>query len=145
MSFERGNEMSSLSEEFKRKSNFYYENGASIEEIVKAEKALGLKFSDEYREYLQQYGSVSCGGHELTGISEDANLDVVKVTIANRKKNHSIGEALYVIEETHIDGIVIWQDESGLIYQAEYKEAPEIIFNSLKEYVSSFGADNEIS
>lgn len=137
--------MSSLSEEFKQKSNFYYEKGASIEEIEKAERDLGLRFSAEYREYLQQFGSVSCGGHELTGLSEDANLDVVRVTIANRNKNQNVSDALYVIEETHIDGIVIWQDESGVIYQAEYKEAPEKAYDSLKEYVSSFEPDNENS
>ena len=137
--------MSAIIEELKKKSSFYCEKGASIEEIEAAEKALGLRFSDEYREYLQLYGAVSCGGHELTGLSEDVNLNVVNVTAVNRDKNPHVNESLYVIEETHIDGIVIWQDESGIIYQAEYQAVPEKLYNSLTEFVDSFEADSELS
>ena len=130
--------MSRIIEEFSYKSNFYSEKGASLEMIVKAEEALGLRFADDYREYLQQFGSVSCGGHELTGVSEDAALDVVKVTLKNLEKNQSVKTPLYVVEETHMDGIVIWQSETGELFKTEYKEAPEKIFESLTEYVATF-------
>lgn len=130
--------MSTIILELNKKSNLYCENGATIEMIVKAENDLGLKFANDYKEYLQQFGSVSCGGHELTGISKDAELDVVKVTLKNLEKNQNVKLPLYVIEETHIDGIVIWQSESGEIFKAEYKEAPEKIFESLTEYVTTF-------
>ena len=111
--------MSRIIEEFSKKSNFYSEKGASDEMIKQAEVALGLKFADDYKEYLQQFGAVSCGGHELTGFSEDANLDVVKVTVKNRESNPNVKMPLYVVEETHIDGIVIWQSESGEVFKAE--------------------------
>ncbi len=130
--------MSTLIEELKKKGNFYCEKGASIEMIKKAEEVLNLRFADDYKEYLQQFGSVSCGGHELTGVSEDPELDVVKVTTKNRKKNKNVSMPLYVVEETHIDGRVIWQSETGEIFKTEYKEAPEIIFGSLTEYVATF-------
>ena len=130
--------MSRIIEEFSKKSNFYSEKGASVEMITKAEEALGLRFANDYKEYLQQFGSVSCGGHELTGFSEDANLDVVKVTLKNLEKNPNVKIPLYVVEETHIDGIVIWQSESGAIFKTEYKESPERIFKSFTEYVSTF-------
>ena len=130
--------MSAIIEEFNKKSNLYCEKGASIETIEKAEEALGLKFADDYKEYLQQFGSASCGGHELTGISEDASLDVVKVTLNNLEKNQTVKTPLYVVEETHIDGIVIWQAASGTVFKTEYKEAPEKVFESLTEYVSTF-------
>ena len=106
--------------------------------IKQAEVALGLKFADDYKEYLQQFGAVSCGGHELTGFSEDANLDVVKVTVKNRESNPNVKMPLYVVEETHIDGIVIWQSESGEVFKAEYKDTPVKIFESFTEYVSTF-------
>ncbi len=130
--------MSLFIDTLKQMRDFYSEKGAPIEQIKNAEKILNLKFSDEYREYLAQFGAVSCAGHELTGLSVDPNLDVVKVTKENIKKNPNIKGAYYVIEETHIDGIIIWQAESGAIYKAEYKEKPEKIFDSLKEYVASF-------
>ena len=130
--------MSSIIDELKRKSFFYCEKGASIAEIKTAEDTLGIQFADDYRSCLIHYGAVSCGGHELTGISKDMNLDVVKVTIQNRKRNPSADQHHYVIEETHMDGIVVWQASSGEVYQTEYKGAPRKIYESLEEYVYTF-------
>ncbi len=130
--------MSTISESFENKRDFFCERGASIEEIESAEKNLNLIFADDYKEYLRRYGSVSCAGHELTGISEDENLDVVKATILNHKRNHNIPELYYTVEDTHIDGIVIWQIESGEIFQADYNMEPVKIHNSLAEYISTF-------
>ena len=130
--------MSAIIEEIKRKSDLFFENGASDADIRDSEKALGLLFAEEYKEYLQQFGAVSCGGHELTGISRDNNYDVVNVTLLNLQKNSEITIPLYVIEETHIDGIVIWQASTGEIYQSEYKKVPLKIYDSLLDYVSTF-------
>lgn len=130
--------MSRLIDEFSKKSYFYSEKGASIDMISKAEDELGLKFAEDYKEYLQHYGAVSCGGHELTGLSQDLNLDVVKVTIKNWENNQHVKKVLYVIEETHIDGIVIWQSETGEVFLAEYKDMPKKIYDSFTEYVSTF-------
>ena len=130
--------MNTIIEELNKKRNFYCEQGASTERIKNAEEALGLRFAGDYKEYLQQFGSVSCGGHELTGLSEDAELDVIKATIKNLEKNQKVSMPLYVVEETHIDGIVIWQSESGEIFKTENKESPEKIYESLTEYVSTF-------
>ncbi len=130
--------MSKITEAFENKRNFYSEKGASTEEIVDAEKKLGVKFADDYKEYLKLYGSVSCAGHELTGISGDASLDVVNATLKHYKKNPNVKEPFYVVEDTHMDGIVIWQTESGEVFQSEYKEAPLKVYGSLVEYISSF-------
>ncbi len=59
-----------------------------------------VRFADDYIEMLQKYGSVSCGGHELTGLSNDEELDVVKVTLKNLERNQNIMIPLYVLEET---------------------------------------------
>ena len=130
--------MNSIIEELKRKSNFFCEKGASAEDIKDAEKALGLRFADEYKEYLQHYGSVSCGGHELTGFSADISLDVVYATQQNLRKNPNVKDPLYVIEETHVDGIVIWQAGSGEIFESEYKGVPRKVYDSFTEYISTF-------
>lgn len=133
--------MSDIIEAFNGKRDFYHEKGAARAEIDKAEKKLGVIFSSDYREYLMEYGAVSCAGHELTGISSEPASDVVALTLENKRKNPNIKESLYVIEETHIDGIVIWQSESGDILQSEYKEAPQKIFGSLCDYIRSFEND----
>ena len=130
--------MKSIIKAFENKSDFYCEKGASVEDIEKAERILETTFASDYREYLLQYGSVSCGGHELTGFSAEISLDVVNVTLENRKRNSNIVMPLYVIEETHIDGIVIWQSSSGEVFQAAYKNAPQKIYDSLVDYIASF-------
>ncbi|XME02169.1 SMI1/KNR4 family protein [Lachnospiraceae bacterium C1.1] len=134
--------MSALSEAFSNKTDFYAEKSASMDQIRHAEKEIGVVFSKDYKEYLQLYGSVSCVGHELTGISEDTNLDVVNATLSNYKKNQNISAPFYVIEETHMDGIVIWQTKTGEVFQSEYKGKPIKIYDSLIDYISSF--DNGI-
>ena len=130
--------MSTISDIFLKKRDFYKEKGASREAIENAEQKLGVKFAKDYKDYLINFGSVSCCGHELTGISMDSNLDVVYVTQDNYKRNQNVKQPYYVIEETHIDGIVIWQTESGEIFQSEYKGKPMKIFNSLEEYIATF-------
>ena len=130
--------MSKLSEVLEHQIDFYCESGAATEEVEEAENRLGIKFAIDYKEYLQLYGSVSCAGHELTGISADRNLDVVSVTMRNYKKNPNIEDGFYVIEETHVDGIVIWQTCSGEIFQSEYKDKPVKIYDSLLEYIHTF-------
>ena len=74
----------------------------------------------------------------MTGFSEDEYLDVVNVTLTNRKKNPNLTQSLYVIEEAHIDDIVIWQSSSGDIFQTQYQGSPKKVFASLVEYVSTF-------
>ena len=66
---------------------------------------------------------------------DDASINVVDVTLAERNFCTNIPEGWYVIEQTHMDGIVIWQDEQGCIYKAISGKIDKI-HNSLKEYVA---------
>lgn len=45
------------------------------------------------------------------------------VTIEIKRNGEMIPEDWYVIEETGIDGIVIWQDVEGNVYQNQKKSA----------------------
>lgn len=127
--------MSELSEAMKHSPNFYAEEGASLHQIEEAEKALKLKFALDFKECLREFGAVSIDGHELTGISADKNLDVVEVTKKNRKR-FNLETRFYVIEEAHIDGIVIWQDADGAIYETFPNSNARKIADSLAEYLS---------
>lgn len=127
--------MSELIEVMRGIPNFYSEKGASAIQIEQAEKALGLNFSLDFKECLHEFGAVSVGGHELTGFSADKNLDVVEVTQKNWQKPN-VRKNLYVIEEAHIDGIVIWQDADGVVYKTTPNSTPKKIANSLLEYIT---------
>ena len=121
-----------------QKDKFESGKAASEEKIQEAEHTLRLTFANEYREYLRKYGNVSFLGHILTGISQYLGIDVVTVTEETRRLNNSSHDSnLYVIEETHIDGIIIWQDETGSIYQTAPGSRPVKIYNNLREYIHS--------
>ena len=127
--------MSELIEVMRSKPDFYAETGVSAIQIEQAEKTLGIKFSLDFKECLREFGAVSVGGHELTGFSADKYLDVVEVAQKNRKRNN-VGTNFYVIEEAHIDGIVIWQDADGAVYETAPNSMPKKIANSLIEYIT---------
>jgi len=42
---------------------------------------------------------------------------------------------MYVVEEVHVDGLVIWQDESGQVYQTIPGSLPQKIANTLSDYL----------
>ncbi|NHM16219.1 cell wall assembly/cell proliferation coordinating protein, KNR4-like protein [Eggerthellaceae bacterium zg-887] len=129
--------MNSVVETMRLLPDFYPAKGASAEDIDIAEERLKLTFSDEYREYIKAFGDASANGHELTGISDSARIDVVSVTLAERARNPGVPTELYVVEQTHVDRIAIWQDAHGSIYQTIPGGKPEKIYESLSAYIVS--------
>lgn len=113
-------------------------NGVDNTAIENAEKALSLSFSKEYCSYLEIYGIVAVNGHELTGISKSKRTNVVNVTLEERNRNDNIPNDWYVVEQENIDGIVIWQTETGFVYQTAPNIKPTKICNSLAEYIELF-------
>ena len=128
--------MGSIVDILRGKKYFVCEQGATPAEIEHAQGTLGLTFAEDYRAYLEECGSASYEGHELTGISKDLNLDVVTVTANNIRSNPNVHMPLYVIEETHIDGIIIWQAPDKQIYQTGMGTKPVKIAENLAEYVN---------
>ena len=112
-------------------------HGKKVKEsyIAKAESELGIKFSDDYRRYIKAFGCMAIGGREFTGISKQANYDVVSITISQRQYNTATPLDWYVIEQLNIDGIVIWQSQTGEIYQTSPNSKPKKISDSLTEYI----------
>lgn len=128
--------MSSIVTILKSQEHFYSKQGVPLNNIAQAEGALGLKFSAEYKEYLTAFGVASANGHEYTGLCTSARLDVVAITLQERKKNPNIPDDFYVIEQANIDGIVIWQSSDGNIYQTAGCSCPIKICDSFGEYVN---------
>lgn len=112
-------------------------NGRTDTEIENAEKQLGIKFSPDYRCYLKDIGLACFDGHELTGICKPARLNVVDVTLLQRQ---CVSDAYswYVVEETGIDGRVIWQAPTGDIYQTAPGTKTRKVFGSLVEYIIGY-------
>jgi len=106
-------------------------------EISKAETRLSLSFAPEYREYLAAFGVAAVDAHELTGILKSERLDVVNVTKREWDINPQVPRNMYVVENAAIDGIIIWQDVSGKVYQSSPNSPPKAIAGSLVEYLAS--------
>lgn len=108
---------------------------AQESDIVQSEKQLTLKFANEYREYTSEFGAVMFNGHVLTGVVDSKRLNVVSMTKTEWEYNPQVPHTMYVIENAGIDGIIIWQDEAGTIYQSMPYKQPKKIAASLAEYV----------
>ena len=111
--------------------------GASDEQISNAQSLIGVKFADEFVQYVKGFGALSAYGFELFGVSEHARLDTAKVTLEQRELNSALPDDMYVIEDLGIDGILILQNEKGEIFELAPNTKPNKIFDSLSDYLSS--------
>lgn len=111
-------------------------HGRTEADIDEAEKALGISFAKDYREYLKDIGLACFDGHELTGLTNMARLDVVVVTKERRKQSGEVPASWYVVEEAGIDGIVVWQDSDGVVYETAFRSKGKKIAESLSEYIA---------
>ena len=108
--------------------------GASEEQIERAEKRLGLKFSKEYKEYLKEFGMISFYGTEWSGLNIDGYFNVVNMTEDEKALNKYFPEKYFAIENLAVDGVIFVSNEEGKIYSIQY-DKKELICNSLSEYL----------
>ncbi len=108
---------------------------ATTMQITDAESQLRVTFSNEYREYLSAFGAIMADGIELSGIARSEHRNVVSLTKQAWELNPTVPHTMYVIEDTCVDGIVIWQDTTGAVYQTKPDSAPQKIANSFKDYI----------
>lgn len=71
-------------------------NGRSEEEIEQAEMALRVSFAKDYRLYLEEIGLAFFDGHELTGLTNTARLNVIDVTKEYREELGNMVSSWYV-------------------------------------------------
>jgi len=105
--------------------------------IDDAEKELGLKFATEYKEYLGAFGSVIAEDVEITGIAKSKNRNVVAVTKREWELNPQVEHNMYVVENLAIDGIIIWQDETGNVFESMPNKQAKKVADSLADYILS--------
>nr|WP_303231312.1 SMI1/KNR4 family protein [uncultured Blautia sp.] len=121
----------------KEKTDLITYSPVTLECINEAEKNLQVTFSKEYVEYVATFGVAIFEGHELTGICDGKRLDVVHNTVEQRRLNPFVPSNWYVIECLDIDGVVIWQDEAGKVYQTLPSGNMVLIGESIVEYLES--------
>lgn len=110
---------------------------ALIEDVENIEIELALPLAEEYKEYLLKYGAIMADDVELTGVAKSKNRDVVQVTQREWMSNSKIKHNLYVVENIGIEGIIIWQDGSGKIYESSPNNGAKQIADSLAEYLET--------
>lgn len=110
---------------------------ATKEQITDAELQLRVGFADEYKEYLKAFGAIMADGIELTGIAKSEHRNVVSLTKRERELNSKVPNTMYVIENTCVDGIIIWQDTEGIVYQTSPGTKPVKIAFSLYDYITN--------
>ncbi len=126
--------MKNIIDVLKSMPDFIGSNGRSKEEIELAETMLEVAFARDYRNYLEEIGLACFDGHELTGLTKTERLNVVTVTMEQRERFGKITSTWYVIEETSIYGIVIWQDTDGFVYETASNSKVKKVADSLSEY-----------
>ena len=126
--------MSNIIEILKNAPEYIGGTGRTDAEIESAEKQLGIEFALDYKRYLKEIGLACFDGHELTGICRATRLDVVSVTNDERRRCPNSTER-YVVEQTGIDGIVIWQSSTGDVFQTIHGSRCRKISDSLEEYI----------
>ncbi len=124
-----------LIERIKEDKSCIVSKGVPVEVLTEAEEKLGLRFSEEYRAILREYGTILVDDHEIVGLGSSNRLDVVYNTLTERTINNDFPADQYVVEETGMDGIVITQDSKGNIYQFLRNAPLQRIAGSLSEYL----------
>lgn len=109
---------------------------ATAIQINDAELQLRVSFAEEYKEYLSHFGAIMADGIELAGIAKSEHRNVVALTKKEWELNPKVPHTMYVVENTCIDGIMIWQDHTGSIYQTSPHSEPQKIADSLAEYIT---------
>lgn len=108
--------------------------GCTVEQINEAENRLGLKFPEEYKEYLLNYGAIRFNGVELCGLNASGYLNVVEATEKEKMVNLSFPKGMFVVEDLGIDARLIICDEKGNIYLLQ-RDKKKLICTSFTEYV----------
>lgn len=101
----------------------YSSKPASTDTIGEAERALGLTFGPQLREYLSQYGYLGCGSVEFYGMNERQKLRSDLVTQTKYLHEYfpdtwgcaaleNLGEGAYALVDRK-DSVRVYYTESG--------------------------------
>lgn len=108
--------------------------GCTDEQIKDAEKSLGMKFPQEYIDYVKAYGCISFGSYEWTGLNVKGRLNTVEATQQEMRDNPNFPDKCFVLENTGIDAKYIVVDEDGKVYLLQGAKRL-LLCNSIADYL----------
>lgn len=108
--------MSRLLEKIKAVEGLFSGSPASEQEVVEAESKLQLTFPVDYKTYLKEYGKISFYGTEWNGLNGDAWTDVVATTLEARSLYADFPQGKFILEDLHIDDLLVLSDLTGKVY-----------------------------
>ena len=111
-----------------------YTSSSTLEQIRKAENILGMKFPEEYSDYLIVYGSISFNNISWTGLNTINELNVVDKTLKERSENSAFPKKFFVLEDLHKNNKKIIVNEEGQVYIIQGNQMDKL-YNSLEEYL----------
>ena len=114
--------------------NLYKLKKCSLEDVSEAQKKLKLKFSNEYIDYVTNFGVISFYGTEWTGLNVEGYLNVVEATEDERNLHNDFPKDCFVIENLQIEDAVVISDEEGKIYEY-FNGTKKLICENLLEYL----------
>ena len=125
----------SLTEYLKELPGFRYAGAVRKSDILRAERALRLNFSDEYRDYLLTYGFASAKGLELTGLNVN-RLNVVTVTQREKLRVKAFPSNMYVVIDDGEMGLEVLQKTDGTVYELYSSGRIDRVADDLTSYLA---------
>jgi len=129
--------MKTIIEQIEQQFRLFHAAGCSVEQVMEAEEQLGLRFADEYRNYIMKYGAISFDSHEFTGLNVDSYINVTDVTLQERELRDKLPADCYVVQQVGIEGLVILQHQSGAVYQLDEAGNCSRIADSFNGYLAA--------
>ena len=114
------------------------ESSGGVEKTIieAAENELGFKFSDDFIEYLNVYGTVELNGSELFGLGVDGYRNIVRATNKEKSLSENFPSKCVVIYNMGINNLLILLGEDGCIYEYTPRSINKI-YNSFSQWVLS--------
>lgn len=107
-----------------------------MSDVKSAESKLRVKFNDEFIKIQLQFGRFIGDGIELTTVATKTQYsNVIDVTKKCRELNPEVPTDMYVIEDTGMNGIVIWQNTDGNVFMSKPNKGLRKICGSLSDYI----------
>ena len=132
--------MSELVDKIREHPQIFHSMRCEMVRVWDCEDKLGLMFPEEYTQYLTHFGAIGFGAVEWTGMNVEADLNVVRATLAAREMYPGLPADCFVLRPAaNAGGCMILCDEKECIYawnpaaDEEYSASPETASEVAKE------------
>ena len=107
---------SAIANKIKSNKNINVIEGCTDKEINEAERSLNMKFPNEYKTILKEFGCIDFGACEWTGLNIKGHLNVVTATLKEKSVNKDFPEKHFVLEDFNIDAKKAIVNERGNVF-----------------------------